>query len=211
MAPWLERLARESRLELKVFYLWDLGVSQARDPGFLQPLQWDIPLLEGYQHIFIPNLSKNRGNHHFLGYINPTLNQSLRAWKSDMVLLMNYGFFSDLMLMIDPRFGRIPFLFRGDSHDLARSHGVLAWLSQTLRRLLFRRFSAFLVVGQANRSCYLGCGVPASRLIDAPRRSTTTASWLPPMGPGGTPSSCGSGWASRPTTSWCCSSANSWT
>jgi glycosyltransferase involved in cell wall biosynthesis len=168
VAPWLERLAQESRLDLNVFYLWDLGVSEARDPGFLQPLQWDIPLLEGYRHVFIPNRSKNPGNHHFLGYINPSLNRSLSAWKPDMVLLMNYAFLSYLLLMIDPRFWGIPFFFRGDSHDLARSHGVRSWLGRTLRRLIFRRFAAFLVVGQANRTYYRLCGVPASRLIDAP-------------------------------------------
>ena len=168
VAPWLEQLAQEPRLDLKVFYLWDLGVSEARDPGFLQPLQWDIPLLEGYRHVFIPNRSKNPGNHHFLGYINPSLNRSLSEWKPDVVLLMNYAFLSYLLLIIDTRFWKIPFLFRGDSHDLARSHGVGAWLGQTLRRMIFRRFAAFLVVGQANRTYYRRCGVPASRLIDAP-------------------------------------------
>ena len=168
VAPWLERLAWEPRLDLKVFYLWDLGVSEARDPGFLQPLQWDIPLLEGYQHVFITNRSKNPGNHHFLGYINPSLNRSLSEWKPDRVLLMNYAFLSYLLLIIDPRFWKILFFFRGDSHDLARSHGVRAWLGQTMRCLIFRRFAAILVVGQANRSYYRRCGVPASRLIDAP-------------------------------------------
>lgn len=168
VAPWLEQLARDPRLDLNVFYLWDLGVSESRDPGFLQPLQWDIPLLDGYRHSFILNRSKNPGNHHFLGYINPSLNQSLSEWQPDVVLLMNYAFLSYLLLMLDPRFWRIPFLFRGDSHDLARSHGLGAWLSQTLRRLIFRRFAAFLVVGQANRAYYRRCGVPASRLFDAP-------------------------------------------
>ncbi|WP_216903901.1 glycosyltransferase [Synechococcus sp. CCY 9618] len=162
------RLAREPHLELKVFYLWDLGVSEARDPGFLKPLQWDIPLLDGYRHVFIPNRSRNPGNHHFLGYINPSLNRAVAAWQPDVVLVMNYAFLSYLLLLIDPRFWSIPFLFRGDSHDLARSGGIRAWLGQALRRLIFRRFSAFLVVGQANRTYYRRCGVPASRLIDAP-------------------------------------------
>ncbi|KEF42495.1 MAG: hypothetical protein ER33_05450 [Cyanobium sp. CACIAM 14] len=168
VAPWLEQLAREPALELKVFYLWDLGVSEARDPGFLKPLQWDIPLLEGYQHVFIPNRSRTPGNQHFLGYINPSLNGVLRDWNPDVVLLMNYAFLSYLMLLIDPRFWTIPFLFRGDSHDLARSPGLRASLGRALRGLIFRRFAGFLVVGEANRSYYRRCGVPCSRLVEAP-------------------------------------------
>jgi glycosyltransferase involved in cell wall biosynthesis len=37
-----------------------------------------------------------------------------------------------------------------------------------VRRLIFRRFAAFLVVGEANRTYYRRCGVPAARLFDAP-------------------------------------------
>jgi glycosyltransferase involved in cell wall biosynthesis len=167
VAPWLQQLAHHTAIELKVFYLWNLGVSKALDPGFQKPLQWDIPLLKGYEHTFIPNLSFKPGNHHFFGYINPSINKVLQRWNPDAILLMNYAFFSYWMLLFDPAFQTTPFLFRGDSHDLNRSKGPRARLSRFLRGLIFKRFSAFLVVGEANRAYYRSCGVPTVRLLTA--------------------------------------------
>jgi hypothetical protein len=66
---------------LKVFYLCDLGVSSAKDPRFGMPLQWDIPLLEGYAYQFIPNRASKPGNSHFFGYFNPGLASNLAAWR----------------------------------------------------------------------------------------------------------------------------------
>ena len=73
VAPWLAQLAEAKDVEIHVFYLWDFGVVEAKDPGFGITLEWDIPLLEGYSYSFIPNISSDPGNHHFMGYINPTL------------------------------------------------------------------------------------------------------------------------------------------
>jgi glycosyltransferase involved in cell wall biosynthesis len=168
VAPWFTRLAKEEGICMKVFYLWDFGVAQAHDPGFGISLQWDIPMLEGYDHVFVPNRSRDPGNHHFLGYDNPALAGELLCWRPDAVLLMNYAFLTYLRLLLDPRLWQIPFLFRGDSHDLARSPGIRAWLGRRFRRLIFARFRAFLVVGRANAAYYRACGVPTRKLFAAP-------------------------------------------
>jgi glycosyltransferase involved in cell wall biosynthesis len=165
ISPWLNALAKRKSIELKVFYLWDLGVSSAMDPGFGRPLQWDIPLLEGYGYEFIPNRAKRPGNNHFFGYMNPGLAPSLAAWRPDAILLMNYAFLTYVLLLLDPRFWKVPFLFRGDSHDLGRKKGLRNRIHQLFRSLLFRRFQAFLVVGNANYNYYRANGVPTSKLF----------------------------------------------
>ena len=43
-APWFRHLADATDFSIKVFYLWNFGVSQQVDMGFKQPIQWDIPL-----------------------------------------------------------------------------------------------------------------------------------------------------------------------
>jgi glycosyltransferase involved in cell wall biosynthesis len=168
VAPWFTRLAKEEGICMKVFYLWDFGVAQARDPGFGISVQWDIPMLEGYCHGFVHNRSSDPGNHHFLGYDNPSLAAELKAWRPDVVLLMNYAFLTYFRLLLDRRFWRTPFLFRGDSHDLARSRGPRLWLGRLLRWLIFARFQAFLVVGKANAAYYRVSGVPRRKLFAAP-------------------------------------------
>ena len=61
-APWFRELTQESGLYLKVFYLWDFGVSHQRDRGFGQQIQWDVPLLEGYDHTFVANAALDPGS-----------------------------------------------------------------------------------------------------------------------------------------------------
>lgn len=165
ISPWLSRLARHPDLSLKVFYLWDLGVSAAADPGFGRAVQWDIPMLEGYEHQFSRNRASQPGNENFFGYINPDLPQQLAAWEPDAILLMNYAFFTYIALLLDPRFWRLPFLFRGDSHNLGRRADLRSRISAALRALIFSRFAAFLVAGDANRAYYRSSGVPASKLF----------------------------------------------
>src|ERR1035441_2356168 len=72
---------------LKVFYLWDGGVTNQLDRGFGVPVKWDIPLLDGYAHEFVPNRSRKPGPGHVSGLNNPTLGARVAAFKPDAVLV----------------------------------------------------------------------------------------------------------------------------
>lgn len=168
VAPWMAHLARCPDLDLKVFYLWDFGVVAREDPGFGQAFTWDIPLLEGYASEFVPNTSRHPGTESFGGLHNPGIVSALRAWRPDAILLMGYAYRSHLQVMLSPRLWRIPMLLRGDSHDLARAGGPRTWTSRQARRILFRRFRAFLAVGRANADYFRNCGVSEDRIVFAP-------------------------------------------
>jgi glycosyltransferase involved in cell wall biosynthesis len=168
VAPWLAKLARRGDIDIHVFYLWDFGVVEAKDPGFGITLEWDIPLLEGYPYSFIPNISTDPGNHHFLGYVNPSIAGQVVKWKPDVLFLMNYAFLSYFILLADPRTWGLPILFRGDSHDIGRKGTLRIRLLKLIRRIVFARFSAFLDVGENNREYILSSGVPRSKLFRSP-------------------------------------------
>ena len=167
-APWFAELAQQPQLELMVFHLWDFGVTRQLDRGFGQPLQWDVPLLQGYPHTFVANASSDPGTHHFGGLHNPSLVRELLAWQPDVILLFGYAFRSHLRLLLDPRLWRVPILVRGDSHDLARCRSRRSIGAALLRRLLFRRFAAALPVGQANAAYLQSSGITKERLHWAP-------------------------------------------
>lgn len=171
-APWFRELAQQPNLLLQIFYLWDFGVSRQRDRGFGQELQWDVPLLDGYAHIFVPNGAFDPGTHHFAGLHNPTLVGELVRWRPDVVLLFGYAYRSHLRLLLDPRLWRLPLLLRGDSHQLSPRAGLKPLLAQLLRRLLFRRFAAGLPVGQANAAWMAQSGI--RRLFLAPHAVDNT-------------------------------------
>ncbi len=167
-APWFRHLAAQPELELKVFYLWDFGVQPRFDPNFGQVLQWDIPLLEGYDHAFIPNRSADPGTHHFRGLDNPGLVPALEAWQPDSILLFGYTYLSHLRVVLSRRLKGIPLLLRGDSHDLARSRGWKQAIKRRFRALIFKRFAGFLAVGKANADYYRNSGVPEERIHFVP-------------------------------------------
>src|SRR5260370_42158912 len=70
-APWFHFMAASGQFDLKVFYLWDGGANSGLDAGFSINVQWDIPLLEGYTHEFVPNRSRNAGTGRVFGLNNP--------------------------------------------------------------------------------------------------------------------------------------------
>lgn len=167
-APWFAHLAREPGLEVRVFYLWDFGVRAAVDPGFRQPVRWDVPLLEGYAHEFVPNRGTGAGTAAFFGLWNPALPARLRAWRPDAVLLTTYAYASIAHLLLRWGRGDAPLVIRGDSHRLVPPRGPLAALRRALIAAVFRRMSAALYVGTANRAYFRAHGVPEERLFHSP-------------------------------------------
>jgi glycosyltransferase involved in cell wall biosynthesis len=167
-APWFRFLAHRPGLDLRVYYLWDFGVTQQRDRGFGQLLRWDVPLLDGYAWELVSNRSRDPGTHHFWGIDNPDLPVRLRGWGPHAVLCLGYNFATFVRLMLRWPVQRSPLLLRGDSHRLFSRRGLAAWLKQRALSALFRRFAAFLYVGKANRDYLRLHGVPEDRLFFSP-------------------------------------------
>lgn len=167
-APWFRYLANETDLDLKVFYLWDFGITEQVDKGFKQVIKWDIPLLEGYASEFVPNHSRHPGTSHFWGLRNPTLIQRVKSFAPDAVLLMNYNYASLYHFIWQWPKRLAPLLFRGDSHRLFPSGGI----KDTLRRLwistIYRHFSGLLYVGKANANYFKHYGVSDAKLFFSP-------------------------------------------
>ena len=165
-APWFRQVAAQPGIDLKVFYLWDFGVQSRVDPGFEHAVKWDIPLLDGYAHEFVPNVSNDPGTMHFTGLQNPELSRRVRAFDPGAVLMLTYNYASTHRFLWTWRSS--PLLFRGDSHRLVPRVGVKEWVRREVLTQMMRRFSAFLYVGQANRRYFLHHGVPEERLFFAP-------------------------------------------
>jgi glycosyltransferase involved in cell wall biosynthesis len=149
-----------------VFYLWDFGVKETRDPLFQISFRWDTDLLSGYDYEFAPNVATRPGAEHFRGFDNPDLTARLAAWHPEAILIFGYNWLSHLRVIAWARLHRIPLIFRGDSHLLGRLS--LPWHRRVLLRLLYRQFSSVLYVGAANRDYFTALGISDRRLFHAP-------------------------------------------
>jgi glycosyltransferase involved in cell wall biosynthesis len=58
-ASLLRRIAQDPEIDLTVFFGSDFSVRDYKDEGFGEVIKWDIPLLDGYRHEFLPVLRDN--------------------------------------------------------------------------------------------------------------------------------------------------------
>ena len=56
-APLFRYIAARPGVDLTVFFLSDFSVRAYRDSGFGVDVKWDVPLLDGYRHEFLPRLA----------------------------------------------------------------------------------------------------------------------------------------------------------
>lgn len=167
-APLFRTLAARRRLELRVFYGWR-GASHAAayDAGFDRSIQWDIPLLEGYDYVFVPNDSDKPGTESFLGIDGKSLVPSIQEWAPTSVLIYGWRHASHLRAL---RFfhGRIPVLFRGDSTLVDERPGMKRLLRRGILKWVYRHVDVALYVGIRNREYFAKHGLQESQLTWAP-------------------------------------------
>jgi glycosyltransferase involved in cell wall biosynthesis len=166
-APWFRHLA-ENGFDLRVFYLWDFGTNRRHDPGFGIHLAWDVPLLEGYAHEFVPNTASDPGTHHPAGLQNPELLPRVHNWKPDAIVTLGYSWQSIRDFIRHWNQSDVPLILRGDSHDLARAPGPRNWAARMATRWIFRKFDAFLACGTANTDYFRRRGASEDRIFFCP-------------------------------------------
>jgi glycosyltransferase involved in cell wall biosynthesis len=116
--PLLRRIAKEPDIDLTVFYGSDFSVRGYKDEGFGVEMKWDVPLLDGYEHEFLPVLRDN-GTQKVLSPMNYGIFSRLAGRggrpKFDVLWLHGYGTFNSVMAMIAAKALGIPVLLRAES------------------------------------------------------------------------------------------------
>jgi glycosyltransferase involved in cell wall biosynthesis len=167
-SPWFCHLTANGFSDLRVFYLWNGGVTEQMDRDFGVPVKWDIPLLNGYDYEFVPNAASRPGTSRCSGLNNPGLIPALESFKPDAILLCGYNYLTHYRLLFSKLSKSIPILFRGDSHRLELRGGLRSKLRRWWISRVLRGCSAFLYVGQANRDYFQYHGVPERKLFFCP-------------------------------------------
>lgn len=164
-APVFQLLAKQ--LQLKVFYTWGEDSLNKFDKGFGREIEWDLPLLKGYEYSFLKNTASNKGTHHFKGIVNPTLNKEIKDYNPDAILVYGWAWHSHLKAM---RFfkGKIPVYFRGDSTLLNNQQKLKAFFRSVFLKWAYRNIDIAFCVGTANKAYFEKYGLKKSQLIVAP-------------------------------------------
>ncbi|MEO7684103.1 MAG: glycosyltransferase, partial [Gemmatimonadaceae bacterium] len=165
-APAFRALAANPDLDVHVFYGWE-GPGSTIDPEFGRAVEWDIPLLDGYSHTFVPNVARDPGSHRFRGIDNPTLVGQIRAWHPDVLLIYGWAFASHLRVLRTFH-GKVPILFRGDSTLLDERSLWRSAARRALLRWVYAHVDTALYTGQLNRAYFRAHGIRDDQLVWAP-------------------------------------------
>ena len=166
-APLFKLISDREKIKIKVFYTWEQSNEKVYDEKFGREIKWDIPLLEGYEYIFVKNTAKNQGSGHFRGVINPTLIKEIKNWQADAVLVFGWNHHSHYKVMRYFK-GKIPVYFRGDSTLLDEKLGLKTVLRRFWLKFVYRYIDYALYVGTNNKQYYLKHGIKKKQLVFEP-------------------------------------------
>ena len=167
-APVFRALARSEAVEPRVFYTWSqTGAGPVFDREFGKHFSWDVPLLEGYEHVFVPNVAKRPGSNHFSGIDNPELTAGISQWGADAVLIYGWNLRSHLNAMRYFK-GRIPVLFRGDSTLLDPQRPWRKRVRRLFLRWVYAHVDIAIAVGRNSRDYFIWSGLSPDRVAFAP-------------------------------------------
>jgi glycosyltransferase involved in cell wall biosynthesis len=170
-APLLRRIAQEPDIDLTVFFGSDFSVRGYKDKGFGVGVKWDVPLVDGYRHEFLPVLrdDANPGTWSPLNYgIFSRLRGSKGAAGFDVLWMHGYSSLNALQGMLAAKSLGIPVLVRAEPWlgDRDRSGPTLA-----AKRLFFKLLRGLvdgaLPIGTLNAEYwrhYLGKDFPLYRM-----------------------------------------------
>ncbi|MFA0732830.1 MAG: hypothetical protein BKPUNTRY_002393 [Candidatus Fervidibacter sp.] len=138
-APLYRLMAKHPQLDILVAYCSLQGAEKGVDPGFGVEVAWDVPLLEGYPWVHVPNRSPRPGIDRFFGLINPGLWKLVRQGRFDCLIVYGYAYLSFWLAILSAKSARIPLILATDATCLAPRDGR-GWKIPLKRILLPRIF-----------------------------------------------------------------------
>ena len=167
-APLFKMLHERGIVQTKVFYTWGKQVLEKKfDPGFKKNIQWDIPLLDGYEYEFLNNVSKKPGSHHFRGIINPGIINKIKIFQPTTILVYGWSYQSHLKVLTHFK-NRIPILFKGDSTLLDESKFLKKIFRKFFLTWVYKHIDYALYLGKNNKDYFIEYGLKSDQLKYSP-------------------------------------------
>ncbi len=164
----LWRALAAAGVDFEVWFLTPHALQPSPDPEFGRSFAWDIDLLSGYPHRFLPVAPGWRLDRFNGIRLQNSWRAELRARKVTTLWLEGWRFRTLWQASAAAHDLHIPVWLRGESHDLAPESRLRRLLKGVALGWLFRRVDCFLFIGSANRRFYRRRNIPENRLRPAP-------------------------------------------
>ena len=179
-SPLFRILARDPRLDVLVAYCSLQGAEPGVDPEFGIEVQWDVPLLDGYPWVHVPNKSPRPRLGTFFGLWNPGLWNLVRTGNFDAVVIYTgYMCASFWFTVLGAKSKGVPVLISTDSTTL-HSRQKKQW-KERIKPLILRQVYSYvdliMAASKAAKELAMNVGVPERR-IQIIRSGGDKEAWL---------------------------------
>lgn len=170
-SPIFARFAKDPRVEVTVAFCSMQGTDGSVDRDFGVPIEWDIPLLQGFPWIALRNRSPRPRVGSFFGLINPQVWSLIRSGNFDAIIAYTgYVYVTFWIALAAAKFSRIPILFGTDAHQLAPRDGKAwkLWVKKLLWPRLFKLADQVIVSSSGGVMLMRSLGIPERRIALTP-------------------------------------------
>ena len=170
-APLLRRIAAQDDIDLKVFFASDFSVHRHIDKDFQKEINWDVDLLSGYRHEFLPPFLPLRAGEapNFWRPFGGGLFSRLKAGQFDVLWIHGFHRASHLLAIFYAKLLGIKVMLRDEpaANSAARSFGKIL-VKRAVFFVLTRMVDQFLAIGTANQEYWQELGVPKAKITRMP-------------------------------------------
>lgn len=171
LTPLLRLMEQHPALDILVAYCAMYGVERTLDAGFGVEVSWDIPLLDGYPWIHVPNRSGNPHSGGFLRLVNPDLFYLICRRRFDAIIIFTgYTVASFWIALAAAKYSGTALLFGTDAHTIEPRDRK--WWKKQLKTIawpwLFRLADSVIVPSSGGISLMKALGIPDERLFLTP-------------------------------------------
>lgn len=165
-APLFRALATVT--DLTVFFAHRQDASGQAAAGFGVAFDWDVPMLDGYEHRWLRNVARTPDVSRVSGCDTPEVIDQIRSGGFDACLVSGWYLKSYLQAIYACRTSGVPVMVRGDSQLGTPRSRLRSMVKYLPFRWLLRSIDAHLYVGQRNREYLRHYGVEDRCLFHVP-------------------------------------------
>lgn len=146
--PVYVELAKRPEIDLKVFYIVENGVQESLDAQFGVKVQWDTPMLEGYEYEFIEP-GKIATNFGFFDIDSTVLVSKMNSFDPDCLWVHGYAQRANWRALRGMK-KHVRTIYSSDSNASIVSPKWKQWIKGFVITSFFKRIDAFLSVSPSN-------------------------------------------------------------
>jgi glycosyltransferase involved in cell wall biosynthesis len=153
-SPVYRVMAQHPRLKIQVAYCSMQGAEGGIDKDFGREVKWDVPLLDGYPWVQVPNRAGRPGLGRFFGLVNTRLWRMIRKGHYDAVVIYTgYRYASFWIALAAAKITGTPVIFGTDATSIQVRGGSKwkLWFKPFILARIFRRADAAMAHSPAGK------------------------------------------------------------